>query len=166
MSVTPNEFLLRRQFLVMERKRTENLIAQAKADLEAERRHHSAVRSQFRDILALEETSDAAFENWRAPAPRTALAWAEFIKTLTPEIAINVLKSHKQRPQVAYCLGGGLGDLLKSTFVLSQFAKRLNCDITYFTDQPAALEILKNNRNVQTIIYLKNKNPQDRKSVV
>ena len=159
MSVTPNEFLLRRQFLMMERKRTENLIAQTKAELQAQQRQLLAVRSQFQDVLALEETADADVENWRAPAPRTAFAWADFIKTLTPELTINILKNHTHRPQVAYCVGGGLGDVLKSTFTLSQIAKRLNCDITYFSDQPAAVEILKNNKNIIKVIYLKSKNP-------
>ena len=104
-----------------------------------------------RTITDTTSAHDEQPHGWHVPSAREVDAWvnlfAAFGASTTPH-----LRLRESRLQAAFIVGGGIGDVLKSTSVLASIVDRFSCDITYITNQNGAAELLENNPYVKHVI--------------
>jgi ADP-heptose:LPS heptosyltransferase len=89
---------------------------------------------------------------WHIPCAREVDAWANLFAAFNRASMIPQLRLRESRLQAAFVVGGGIGDVLKSTSVLASIVDRFSCDIIFMTDQTGASELLENNPYVKRVI--------------
>lgn len=88
---------------------------------------------------------------WRLPEVRQLDAWAEWFAESRSAL-LKAARFRKDRIQVALVVGGGLGDLLKSTQLAGPIADHFSCDLTIVAAQGSVGEILAHNPYVRDTI--------------
>ena len=94
---------------------------------------------------------DGATSSWCAPGAREANAWQKWVSELERLRGDVQSAGREKRIQAAVVVGGGIGDVLKSSHLLRAIASTFDCDITYVTNQRAAGEIFKNHPYVRRV---------------
>ena len=85
---------------------------------------------------------------WHLPKAAPLKAWAEWFVDNEPRLS-KASRFRKDRIQVALVVGGGLGDVLKSTHLAGPISDQFSCDLTIIAAQPAVGEVVARNPYVR-----------------
>ena len=88
---------------------------------------------------------------WHLPMARRLSAWADWFAEIDPTSA-KASRFRKNRIQVALVVGGGMGDVLKSTHLAKPVSDHFSCDLTIITIQRAVGQIAAHNPYISQAI--------------
>jgi ADP-heptose:LPS heptosyltransferase len=192
-----NNFLVRRQLLIMESKRIQSILLEANAEVKAKQDHLADIRDRampsLRDQIARRESADnrpklkdlprtaeryvrkrlkrllaspkrssagitdsshaigAQDPSWHLPMVGELDGWNAWFAESEPD-ALKTLRGRKDRVQAALVVNGGIGDLLKSTHLVTAISNRFSCDLTIIAAQRAVKDVVAHNPYVASTI--------------
>ena len=138
-----DEFLRRRQFATLQRKRLNSLIAQTEKDVETERARKAHLQASL-SVSPAGRSRQPERAIWLTPTARQLRAWVSWFKDSNHR---NVADDEVRSPslEIAVVSTGGFGDVLKVSQLFPALKSDFNCKITLVTNQKLAESLFENN---------------------
>jgi len=154
-----SEFLFRRQIIEIEYKKLTHYKIDRNSTIENESYHLKKLQSKL--ALEISEHDEELQDNgWLTPSARQVWALKSWLTRNDSRMWKIEPIPGRERLQLALIVGGGLGDVIKSTLVIPELTRLLECDVTVITDQPAAKYLKENNEYIKNVIVTSG-NPYD-----